>query len=183
MSNRRYDKYDTSGDIHWQWYHNMPEYYALVNAGIAQFDGVELGSLVDVGCGDGVALSFLYQKGFKCFGVDPEETGVRMALKHGIRGEFFIETCEKFAGREMSFDYLFSMNTIEHMEDPQALVEVVRRINKFSVIITDIPTERMSPYHSKEFTPEEFEQLFSEFNLERIDVGTPNYFGYKITKK
>ena len=52
----------------------------------------------------------------------------------------------------MKFDYLFSLTTIEHLMDPKAMVEIMKNIKEFGVIITDVknPDGRSSVYHTHE---------------------------------
>ena len=181
-----YDKYERDGDIHWQWYaKNTHRYKDLVNDAIRPFIGADLGSVIDVGCGDGLPLSLLNDLGFKCSGVDMNEEGIKLALEHGVSAEFFIQEAERFAGRKMKFDYLFSLNTIEHLMDPKAMVEIMKNIKEFGVIITDVknPDGRSSVYHTHEFSPEEFEDLFADLHLTRIDISDPAYFGYIVKNK
>lgn len=179
-----YDKYQQYGDIHWQWYNNQADYHFLVDDALAPFKSVAPGTVVDVGCGDGLPLSFLHDLGMKCFGVEPEYKGVELALQHNVSAEYFIEGAEKFAKRGLEFDYLFSLNTIEHLDDPAALVEIMRHVKNFGVIVTDdgsLVTQK-SQYHEVEFTDESFRELFKEFNLEKIKI-RGGYIGYRIWKK
>jgi 2-polyprenyl-3-methyl-5-hydroxy-6-metoxy-1,4-benzoquinol methylase len=183
---REYDKY-AEGDIHWQWYHNTPAYFALVNFALQPLKDAKPGSVVDIGCGDGLALSFLDDWGFKCFGVDPSYEGVDWALKHNITAEFFIEQAEKFATRSMEVDYLFSMNTIEHLDDPKAMVEIMKHVSKFGIIVTDDGSKSpaVNSYHEQEFTAQSFAELFKEFNFERLDVPAAcgPYIAFKVWRK
>lgn len=175
-----YDKYD-QGDIHWQWYNNSPWYFKLVNESIEPFKDVELGTLVDIGCGDGLPLSLLHELGFKCYGVDPQYDGIDLALDHGVSAEYFVERAERFADRNLKFDYLYSLNTIEHMDDPQALVEIMKNVRNFGVVITDdgSKVDQVNRYHNVEFTRESFAKLFREFKIEWLQL-TGDFIGAKI---
>ena len=181
-----YDKYNM-GDIHWQWYSNMPSYYTLVNESLEPFKSAVPGSLIDIGCGDGVSLSLLDQMGFKCSGVDLSKQGIDLAIQHNVTAEYYIQSAEDFALRGLEFDYLYSLNTIEHLDNPECMVEIMKRISKFGVIITDHanghPTKDSSRYHNQEFTPESFTELFCDFNLEKIKLTDPAYFGFVIKRR
>ncbi len=179
---RDYNKYE-QGDIHWQWYSATPAYYDLVNESIAPFKDISPGRLVDIGCGDGLPLSLLYSFGHKCFGVDDSEVGIKMALEHGVSAEFFIEKAEKFATRGYSFDYLYSLNTIEHLDDPLCMVEMMKNVTNFGVIVTDIPHRKNDPFHVNDFVPEDIEKMFSDFNFERLPLSGELFFAYKIWRK
>lgn len=186
--NMDYDKYANSGDIHWQWYaDNKNGYKTLVDESLRQFEQVDLGTVIDVGCGDGLPMSALNNMGHRASGVDSSEIGVKLAVQHKVAGEIFIETAEKFAKRGLEFDYLYSLNTIEHLDDPAAMVEIMRHVKNFGIIVTDnidvVPESKRSVYHNIEFNPASFEKLFAEFNFERINLSDPGYFGYKVWKK
>lgn len=190
-----YDKYEKHGDLHWKWYaDNKHGYHSLVEdslkpfLSVAPLDISEKGKItvVDIGCGDGLPLSKLYELGYKCYGVDPSKVGIDLALKeHDVSAEFFIEKAEKFAERGLDFDYLYCLNTIEHMDRPEALLEIMKHIRKFGIIVTDDATLHKDPsvYHSKEFTPTEFEKLFKDFKLEKLNITHKSYFGYKVSNK
>lgn len=186
----RYDKYERDGDIHWQWYaSNKPRYKTLVDDSIKPFLGEGCGRLVDIGCGDGLPMQLLHEMGHKCFGVDSSEVGVKIALmQHNVSGEYFIETAEKFAEkleeRQLEFDYLYSLNTIEHLDKPEVMRDIMKKVRKFGIIVTDntdmLDPSQRSVYHNIEFSPDTFKKLFEGFGLKRIELSDPNYFGYKV---
>lgn len=184
-----YDKYKKDGDIHWQWYFNFSNSYKdLIDESLAPFKKVshhDLGSLVEIGCGDGVALNFLDKSGFKCTGVEPVVTATAFANEHDVNADFYNETVEEFIKRDLSFDYLLSINVIEHVEDPTAFVALMRRIKQFGVIITDrsVPGSDISSYHNREYTPLEFEELFKDFDLKKLPLSNDEFFGYIIKNK
>lgn len=181
-----YNKYERDGDVHWQWYtSNTHRYKELVKDALSPFQSAPLGSVVDIGCGDGLPLSMLDELGYDCNGVDNNETGIKLALNHNVNAEFFIQEAERFAARNLEFDYLFSLNTIEHLMDPKALVKIMKNIREFGVIVTDNANaaEHPSVYHTHEFTPEQFEELFEDFDLERMNITDPDYFGYIIRNR
>ncbi len=181
-----YDKYERDGDIHWQWYSkNSHQYKDLVHDAIAPFQKAMLGTVIDVGCGDGLPLSLLNDLGFRCSGVDVNEKGIDLALQHNVSAEYFIQEAERFAGRGLEYDYLFSLNTIEHLMDPKAMVTIMKNIKNFGVIVTDVkqPEGMSSVYHTHEFTPATFEALFADFDLEPIEIRDANYFGYIVRRR
>lgn len=181
---KRYDKYEQYQDIHWQWYNNQAEYNFLVTDSLVSFENAELGTLVDIGAGDGLPLQLLGELGFKCYGVEPEFTAVDIAMNHNVSAEYFIETAEKFAQRGLKFDYLYSLNTIEHMDNPAVMLDIMKNVSKFGVIVTDDFSKHVEkdPYHEIEFTDETFTQLFKDFGLEKIKV-RGDYIAYKVWNK
>lgn len=181
-----YMKYHQKNDLHWQWYADQNHtYHKIVDAAIEPFKSAPLGTVVDVGCGDGLVLGMLNNLGFKCFGVEPIQLGVDLAMKHDVSAEFFIEQAEKFAKRGYQFDYLFCLNTIEHLDDPECMVEIMRNIHQFGVIVTDNGDNlhKDSVYHTKIFNPGSFRELFKDFDLTPIPMAVDTYFGFIIKPK
>lgn len=182
-----YMKYHINDDLHWQWYEsNKNSYHDLIDDALEPFKHVPLGSIVDIGSGDGLALSLLHNLGFKCFGVEPIQKGVDLAMQHNVSAEFFIEQAEKFATRGFEFDYLVSINTIEHMDNPEALLEIMKHIRQFGIIVTDdysTAGAKPSSYHTVEFTPDSFVELFKDFDAERIPMRAKEFFAYKVSNK
>ena len=184
-----YPKYRKNGDIHWKWYMSGNVWYSyLVNDSVAQFRGLN-GTLLDVGCGDGVSSYMLACRGFRVIGIDPESVGVRIAVDKmkylKFKGQ--VITVENFVKSSVEgFDYLYSLNTIEHCEDPKVFVELMKRIKNFGIIVTDnaeVSTGK-HPYHTKEFTKETLKELFKDFRTEFFEFNhkstNRHYIGIKV---
>ena len=195
----KYNKYVKMGDIHWQWYlGDNWGYQSLVNDSLKHFS--EEGTIIDIGCGDGLHSYLLANRGFMVTGIDPEKAGLEIATE---RSKYFTSkglttnTLDLFTGYEttiekfvkennQSFDYLYSLNTIEHVDDPNAFVEMMKRIKKFGIVITDNKDKRYkkSPNHIQEFTRDSLKDLFKDFKIEDIEFSYPwtqrHFIGIKI---
>jgi 2-polyprenyl-3-methyl-5-hydroxy-6-metoxy-1,4-benzoquinol methylase len=184
-----YDKYKKEGDIHWKWYFTFKNSYKdLVDQALDPFRKVSkhnLGTLLEIGCGDGVALNFLSRSGFYCTGVEPVITATAFAEEHGVTAEYYNETVEEFVKRGLRFDYFFSLNVIEHVQKPEVFVELMRRVKYFGVIVTDRKQAHvdLSKYHMREYSPKEFEELFKDFDLTKLPLSNDAFFGYIIKNK
>ena len=184
-----YNKYKKRGAIHWRWYssrHKNIGYKVLVDESIVYFPNK--GTIIDIGCGDGLPSSLLAKKGLEVTGIEPEITGLKMA-RDRLSGLDFIgyeTTIESFVSNtDQKFDYLYSLNTIEHIEDEYAFVEMMKRIRNFGIVVTDNGDKpQKHPYHTKEYTIESLNELFKDFRIEQIyfsDEWTNNHFiGLKI---
>jgi SAM-dependent methyltransferase len=97
--------------------------------------------ILDVGCGDGFHLNLLRKYGAKSWtleGVDLDKRAVRMAEKSGLK--IHLGTVEKLNLPENSYDLAFMIQTIEHVEKPDAVVSAVKKLLKPDgklVIVTD----------------------------------------------
>jgi len=185
----RYNKYEKQGACHWKEYARGRNYKEIVDSSLIPFLKRDLkkGTVVDIGCGDGLPTCKLAGLGFITIGVDVSELGIKYARHHCNKEvEWVPEDVIDFLGDcivdNRTFDYLYSLNTIEHLEDAKVLVELCKRIKNFSIIVTDDKDtcKKDNPFHVKELNRDDFKELFYEFNLEEIQINHPKFFGYKI---
>lgn len=95
-------------------------------------------SVLEIGCFDGYILYQLQKRGIKVLGIDPSETGVKIAKDHGIKviNDFF--TSSMFS--EERFDAIISRHVIEHIEYPfDFLKEQIEILNKNGFISFETP--------------------------------------------
>ncbi len=183
----RYTKYETQGACHWREYAKGRTYKDIVDSSLKPFKCAVEGSLVDIGCGDGVSACKLAEMGYIVTGVDLEQLGITYAKQNCNESvEWIAEDVIDFLGDctvdERKFDYLYSLNTIEHLKDMKVLVELCKRVKNFSVIVTDDKDtcKKGNPFHEKELNRQDFYNLFYEFKLEEIPINHPKFFGYKV---
>jgi len=175
-------------DIHWQWYYGANELYKdLVDTSLEFFK--EPGVVLDVGCGDGVSSCLLAKKGFYVVGIDTSETGIKIAKEKNPGGDFRVASAEEMAAiSQHEFDYLYSLNTIEHVAVPAAYIELMQRVRKFGIIITDDGLVRKKgPYDNQIFTIETLRELFKDFRVEefkfKTDIANKKFIGIQIWPK
>ena len=73
-----FDKYEKHGAYHWNWYdNNHTGYRDLVDLAISYFP--TRGSVLDVGCGDGLISYRLFEKGLKVLGIDTNAHAIQLA--------------------------------------------------------------------------------------------------------
>ena len=183
-----YNKYRKMGSIHWKWYMGKNiGYKVLVNESIKYFP--DKGTIIDIGCGDGLPSCLLAEKGLEVTGIEPEMIGLTIAKDRlsGLNFAGYETTIEDFVKEnDQKFDYLYSLNTIEHVDDENAFVEMMKRTKNFGIIITDNKDskKRKHPYHTKEYNRESLKELFKDFKTEDInfsDEWVNNHFiGLKI---
>ena len=184
----RYKKYEKRGSIHWKWYlGNNVGYKVLVNESIKYFP--DKGTVVDIGCGDGLPSYLLADKGLEVTGIEPDMIGLTIARDRlsGLNFTAHETTIDDFVKEnDQRFDYLYSLNTIEHVDDEKAFVEMMNRINRFGIIITDNKDakKRKHPYHTKEYNRESLKELFKGFKVEDIKFSdkwvNDHFIGLKI---
>jgi 2-polyprenyl-6-hydroxyphenyl methylase/3-demethylubiquinone-9 3-methyltransferase len=78
---------------------------------------------LDIGCGNGYWTAFLTDRGCDAVGIDPSESGIEIAREQhpAVRFERF-EVSTDILTRlgEPPFDFIISIEVIEHIYDPQA---------------------------------------------------------------
>lgn len=97
--------------------------------------------IIDVGCGDGFHLSLLKdfgQKSWQLEGIEPNDRAVEMGRRNGLKIHQGI--VQNLDLPQSSYDLAFMIATIEHVDDPTAVLKAVRSLLKPGgrlVIVTD----------------------------------------------
>lgn len=111
-------------------------------------------SVLDVGCGLGKGLKVLSGVAKKAVGLD-----IDSRLE---RRDVIITTVDKIPAK--SFDTVVAIDVIEHVEDDECFARHLGRIARECVFVTT-PNWTISrcqwPYHVREYTPKQLEQILS----------------------
>lgn len=97
--------------------------------------------ILDVGCGDGFHLNLLKRYGnkkWKLEGIDLDKHAVEAARRSGLN--VYLGSVEKMQMPVDSFDLVFIIQTIEHVENPAAILSSIFKLLKENgrlVIVTD----------------------------------------------
>ena len=94
---------------------------------LAEATGIRTGTLLDIGCYDGTFLLAAQELGFTGSGVEPAERGVTAARERGL--DVTQATIEEARFAE-PFDVVSMIHTIEHFEDPLAVLAKARELVK-----------------------------------------------------
>ncbi len=92
--------------------------------------------VLDVGCGDGLFLDMLAQKGFKAQGVDMSEEGVKKCKAKGLDAVILDATGGKLPFQDNEFDSVTLLDILEHVYAPEELLKEAVRVSKKYVIIS-----------------------------------------------
>jgi len=95
-------------------------------------DGVA--SVLDLGCGDGLLLSFLKEKGITGKGLDISEEGVEKAKSKGLNASVY-DFSGKLPFQDGVFDVVVSLDVLEHLYDPENFIREAKRVSKNNLII------------------------------------------------
>lgn len=91
-------------------------------------------SVLDFGCGDGLFLSMLRDKGIVGKGLDISEEGVRKALTKGLQASVF-DFKDDIPPDIGKFDSVMILDVLEHVYDPSRLLAQAIKVASKSVIV------------------------------------------------
>ncbi len=95
------------------------------------------GRVLDIGCGDGTFLGYLkeHRPGLELMGIDLSEVAIRRLNERGISGQ----TCDIVSDgvpAELQADYVVMMEVIEHITDPEAVMQAIKRLGARKVYVS-----------------------------------------------
>jgi 2-polyprenyl-3-methyl-5-hydroxy-6-metoxy-1,4-benzoquinol methylase len=128
------------------------------------------GRLLDVGCAEGFFLEAAKAGGWECYGVELSSFAAEVASKAGV-GEVFCGTLRDAKYPDDHFDVVTMFDVIEHLHDPRAELEEVRRILKpgglYYLLTPDAksPAARLMGKRWFEIKPPEHLFYFSTANM------------------
>jgi 2-polyprenyl-3-methyl-5-hydroxy-6-metoxy-1,4-benzoquinol methylase len=102
-------------------------------------------SLLDVGCGEGWALSFFKSKNWEVTGIDYSDYGCHhfhpKLINNLIIGDIY-EELEKLEKRNKKFDLIWLTNVLEHVINPEILIESFKNLlNNDGILLIQVPND------------------------------------------
>jgi 2-polyprenyl-3-methyl-5-hydroxy-6-metoxy-1,4-benzoquinol methylase len=194
---KKFTKYEELGAYHWEAYYTDTNYTQLVNFFLQRFDFNDK-VVYDFGCGDGVVSYLIAQKAAKVFGIDLNETAIKLAqskTKNADNLSFELknvyETVNDFP--KIKGDIVISIDVIEHLAQPRVLVKGIcnyLRSNGLAIVGTPIakPDHLWDPrFHFTEYYPQQIDEIMSDsFQKDQAYItkyGTADYYFYAGRKK
>lgn len=90
--------------------------------------GLQVGKLLDIGCGVGDFIHVAEQQGWKCLGVEPSDDAKTIARKRIKANIINSEVLEEIP--DESFDVITMWHVLEHVDDLKWQIEQLRRLIK-----------------------------------------------------
>jgi len=142
--------------------------------------------VLDVGAGAGYGAATLGERARSVLGVDRDAGAVAYARSHfaGPGVEFREMDASDLSGLDRRFDLVVSFQVIEHLADPGAFLDDLRRlVRPGGAIVITTPNVRRArgganPFHESEMSHAEFDALlasrFEDYDLLGVDFARPS---------
>lgn len=143
-------------------------------------DHVDKQVVADIACGTGYGTRMLAEAGARqVLGLDIDESAIKYAGRRhwNPRINYQVADAADTGLADHSVDYIVSFETIEHVEEPQRIIEEFNRILvPGGQLICSTPNNwplEIAPYHKSVFNRESFLNLLSPF-FESIELYNQN---------
>jgi 2-polyprenyl-3-methyl-5-hydroxy-6-metoxy-1,4-benzoquinol methylase len=126
------------------------------------------GSMLDVGCSAGLFLKPFVDRGWRCFGNDPDKAYVEYGIKnYNLPIKF--EQAENMKLKKKSLDLIIIMGSLEHCYDPNVVIKKCSSAAKKNCIL--VLEARGNPQsNSKNYFNHNHHRYFSENSLELMMI-------------
>lgn len=121
------------------------EHFRALSIAAPILRGLQVQSVLDVGCGTGRAIAFLREylpEGVRLNGIDPSPDLIRLAsVKTGLGPDCFeIGSGESLPYDSQSFDVVVATGVLHHVPAPELVVAEMIRVARVAVLISDTNT-------------------------------------------
>lgn len=163
-----FKKYLIRKDYHWDVYYKEKANWYVELVDITVNELPPKGTVLDVGCGDGLICSLLSQKGLTVEGFDAEEVAIEYAKKHNPELELWVDKIEEVDLKDKKYDYMIAIDVIEHFKYPNFLVQLFDlSCKKYMLLSTDNPKRPLRRYDYHRIS---FDNLKQRFRNTKIDL-------------
>jgi len=156
------------------------EYQRHINSYFFASKFVQNKVVLDVACGSGTGSTYLASRGAEAvFGGDISKDALRDARRWNKGKEkvaLILSDAQALPFADNSFDVIVSLETIEHLKEPEKFLAECRRVlRKRGIFICATPNKKVhsplfrkpvNPYHLREFSPEGFYDLLGKYFID-----------------
>ena len=166
-----FDKYRINGAYHWIELEESEDYRGKIEVVTEYASPTD--RCLDIGCGDGAYAYALSQHVASVVGVDADYDAVKLGNRELRRRGVEKVTCHQLViadldlaavGATTPFDLVYSMDVIEHLPEPEQLLErAVSVVAPTGLVLIGTPLylgdALLSPYHVREFRRDELLEI------------------------
>lgn len=112
------------------------------NAFLKQIEGLNIETVLDVGCGEGFTLKKLEEKGIgkKLLGIDSSKEAIDLGKKQYPSLDLNLGDIFNIKAKDKSFDLVICTEVLEHLKEPDKAIRELKRVSK-KFIILSVPHE------------------------------------------
>jgi 2-polyprenyl-3-methyl-5-hydroxy-6-metoxy-1,4-benzoquinol methylase len=103
-------------------------------------------SIIDIGCGEGDALTYFNNKGIEAFGIDGLKENIDVLLGKGLNGSVF-DLTEGFYKASKKYDLVWCSELVEHVEEKYVDNIIKTFTNGKIVVMTHAPVGQTGYHH------------------------------------
>ena len=174
---KTFDKYEKRGSYHYSWYEKNTFHYKDHVDKILSYLS-DKGSVLDIGCGDGLISHKLHAKGHSVVGVDTNELAIKYAkekcdLITARRSKIlFVNKSIYNMNMGITYSYVICHDVLEHLPNPEEAIQIMYEVcNKFCIITTpDANVFKPSAYDNKLWNKEGIVKLFRDYKYEYVNL-------------
>lgn len=127
-------------------------------------------SICELGCGLSPFLYEMNKKGIKCTGVDFSPQTILNASFLFPKVKYILSDVTSTPIKDKSIDVVVAGEVIEHLPDPQKLIDEMVRVAKSRLVISTPILEFDEPEHLWEFSPDDLRELLSPYGKVKTEV-------------
>jgi 2-polyprenyl-3-methyl-5-hydroxy-6-metoxy-1,4-benzoquinol methylase len=134
------------------------------------------GRILDIACGVGYGTSILAEKGkniVEAIGVDISKDAIKYATGYYANQQVYFQEHDAMTFTDKKgFDSIVSIETLEHLPDPNSLVkhlhELLRPGGIFIASVPITPSIDANPYHLHDFSERSFRNMMKKYALQEV---------------
>lgn len=145
----------------------------------------KMGTILDIGCGDGSLLKFLKELGWQTYGVELQDSSSLYA-REVLGLDVFSGRLEEANYPEESFDIITLLHVLEHLPDPSGtLKKACLLLRKDGFLLIEVPNFRSfeakifrskwvgisAPLHLYHFTPQNLWMMLKSHGFIPVELG------------